>query len=480
MADESLKQKTKKGIYWNALNQLSNYGLQFVVGIIVARILSPEDYGVVAMPLVFLALAQCFVDSGFGIALVRKPQVSDEDLSTAFYFSIIVGCICYTLLFIGSKYIAVFYNQPMIEDLLKVSALALLTGPLISVQRVQLTRKIDFRTPLIVDLSGRIVSGTIGILMAYRGYGVWALVIPSVCSNILSIILLYLKVRWLPKTGWSKSSFNYLWGYGGKMLISRLIDVTYCNIMPVVVGKFYSAKDLGNYTRAQNYAQLPSQQISAILIQNVSFPVLSKIQDDYDKFKDSFVKLLKLSTYIVFPLVLGVAAVAKPLIIVMLTEKWLSCVIYLQLLCFANLIFPFHVLNVYVLIIKGRSDWYLKLEIYKKILGVSIILCTVQFGLIYMIIGEILNSILAIFINTYYTRRLVGISLKEQIKLILPSLILSMTMFCCILFITNIISNMFISLIVSILLGVSYYILGSYIFNFSEINEVKYMLSKNK
>ena len=271
---DNLKSKTKKGLVWSMIERFATQGVQFLFGIILARLLSPEDYGTIAMPLVFLAIAQCFIDSGFSTALIRKPNLTEDDLSTAFYFNIGVGVVCYLALFFSSPLIADFYNTPILADLLKVTALATLFNPLCAVQQAILTRKIDFKTQAVVSLSGAIVSGVVGLLMAYNGYGVWSLVFQQVGGYLIRTVLLWVLGKWKPKRRWSWDSFHYLWGFGSKMLGSGLLDTTYNNIFPIVIGKFFSAVDLGNYTRAQQFSTLPSSNLTGVL-QRVTFPVLS-------------------------------------------------------------------------------------------------------------------------------------------------------------------------------------------------------------
>lgn len=236
---DNLKTKTRKGLVWSVIERFATQGVQFLFGIILARLLSPEDYGTIAMPLVFLAIAQCFIDSGFSTALIRKPELTEEDLSTAFYFNIGVGVVCYLALFLTSPLIADFYNTPILSDLLKVTALATLFNPLCAVQQALLTRKIDFKTQAVVSLSGAIVSGIVGLTMAYSGFGVWSLVCQQVGGYIIRTILLWGFSKWKPKRVWSWESFHYLWGFGSKLLGSGLLDTIYKNIYPIVIGKFF-------------------------------------------------------------------------------------------------------------------------------------------------------------------------------------------------------------------------------------------------
>lgn len=354
---ENLKSKTQKGLVWSFVERFATQGVQFLFGIILARLLSPEDYGTIAMPLVFLAIAQCFIDSGFSTALIRKPDLTEEDLSTAFYFNIGVGVICYFALFLSSPLIADFYNTPILSDLLKVTALATLFNPLCAVQQAILTRKIDFKTQAIVSLSGAIVSGSVGLVMAYSGYGIWSLVFQQVGGYVIRTILLWMLGRWKPKRKWSWESFRYLWGFGSKMLGSALLDTTYNNIYPIVIGKFFSANDLGNYTRAQQFSSLPSSNVTGVL-QRVTFPILSSIQNEDERLARNYRKILKMSAFLIFPMMLMLSAIADPLIRVLLTDKWEGSIILLQIVCFQMMWYPIHAINLNLLTVKGRSDLF--------------------------------------------------------------------------------------------------------------------------
>ena len=311
MSQDNLKYQTKTGLYWKFAEQFSNYGIQFIVGIFMARMLSPEDYGLTALPAVFMAISGIFVSGGFGTALVRKPDLKEEDLSTAFYYSMGVGIVCYILLFLASPWIADFYNAPVLVPLMRVTALSFLYSPLGTGQGVILQRKLDFKTPTKISVICRIVSGVIGIVMAYTGYGVWALVISGFISGIVGQVITFWTVRWFPKTGWSKESFRYLWGYGNKMMGSFLISTIYENIAPVIIGKYFSPTQLGIYNRAQGYAKMPSQNVTGTL-QGVTFPVLSQIQDDEERLARAYRKMLRVSAFIVFPLMMMLAALARP------------------------------------------------------------------------------------------------------------------------------------------------------------------------
>ncbi len=475
MVTGSLKQKTTKGLFWSSVERFSNQGVSFIFSIILARILAPSDFGIVAMIGIFFAVAQSFVDSGFSNALVRKTDRREEDLSTCFYFNIGVGIVAYIVLFLIAPFIADFYNQPILSPIIRITGFGVVLNSLCVVQQALFTIKIDFKSQAKVTLSATIISGIVGVVLAYQGYGVWALVWQGVVMSLVRMGLLWLMSKWCPKAGFSKDSFHYLFGYGSKLLASGLLDTIYNNIYPIVIGKFYSPAQLGNYSRALSFAQLPSSNITSIL-QRVTFPVLSTIQDDLPRLQTNYRRLLKLSAFIVFPLMMGLAAVAFPLIRIVLTPKWEGCSFYLQIICFALMWYPIHAINLNLLQVKGRSDLFLRLEIIKKIVGVCIMCITIPLGITAMCIGMVASSFIALFINTFYTGKFIDIQYLKQMRDLLPifvnSLLTGGLIFISIQFITN---DVF-KLMVGVIIGVLYYILSSYIFARDEIDEVKRLL----
>jgi len=475
MSEQNLKSKTKKGLAWSMIERFATQGVQFLFGIILARLLSPDDYGIIAMPLVFLAIAQCLIDSGFSTALIRKPDLTEDDLSTAFYFNICVGVICYTILFFTSPLIADFYNTPILSDLLKVTALATLFNPLCAVQQAILTRKIDFRTQAVVSLSGAVVSGIIGLVMAFNGFGVWSLVFQQVGGYAIRTSLLWILGRWKPQRRWSWESFHYLWGFGSKMLGSGLLDTTFNNIYPIVIGKFFSAGDLGNYTRAHQFATLPSSNMTGVL-QRVTFPVLSTIQNEEERLQRNYRKILKLSAFLIFPLMLMLSAIADPLVRVLLTDKWEGAIILLQIMCFSMMWYPIHAINLNLLMVKGRSDLFFRLEIVKKVVGVSIMCITIPHGIIWMVSGNIVSSMISLIINTYYTGRLIKVGYLKQMGDVLPIFGVSFVMWLTIHFSFLISPNSYIQLFLGIIVGFLIYIICACLFLKSEWNDAIGML----
>lgn len=477
MSEQTLKQATTKGLFWSSVERFSNQGVHFVFSIILARLLSPSDYGIIAMVTIFFAVAQSFVDSGFSNALVRKTDRVEEDLSTCFYFNIGVGIIAYIVLFLIAPLVANFYNQPILSPIIRITGLDVILNSLCVVQQALFTIKIDFKSQAKITLSATVISGIVGILLAYQGYGIWALVWEGVASSIVRMGLLWLMSKWRPRTGFSKSSFNYLFGYGSKLLASGLLDTIYNNIYPIVIGKFYNPAQLGNYSRALGWAQLPSANISSV-IQRVTFPVLSEIQDDSLRLEKNYRKLLRLSSFVIFPLMVGMAALATPIVRVCLTSKWDGCILYLQVICFALMWYPIHSINLNLLQVKGRSDLFLKLEFIKKGIGLAILLVTLPISILFVCIGCVLESLLDLFINTYYTGKLIQVGYFKQMKDLLPILMVSLGMGIVVYISSLFFTNEFIKLIIGIPLGFFVYLIGAYLFAHEELSELVKVIKK--
>lgn len=472
MSQESLKSKTVKGTLWSTLERFSVQGIMFVVMIIMARILTPADYGLVGMLAIFIAVSQSLIDSGFSQALIRKQDRSEVDNSTVFYFNIGVGIILYLILFLSAPLIAKFYNEPLLTPITRAIGLSLIFNSLVVVQRALLTVRLDFKTQAKASLAGAIVSGIVGIWMAYRGYGVWSIVWQQLSNLAIITLLLWILSKWKPIWAYSWQSFRELFGFGSKLLASGLLDTVYRNIYLIVIGKFFKASDLGYYTRAHQFTDFASSNITGIF-QRVTYPVLCTIQDDDARLADVYRKLLRTSAFIIFPLMLGMAAVARPMVITFLTEKWLFSALIVQVLCLAQMWYPVHSINLNLLQVKGRSDLFLRIEIIKKILGVTMLCITLPFGLIAMCWGMVANSIIALIINTHYTGKLIHLGFFAQMRDLLPTLFLSVVV-ALVVYLTVTINPMtpLISLCVGIMEGVILYALISKLLCFREFSEL--------
>lgn len=465
----SIKHKTLKGVFWSGVERFSVQGVQFVIQILMARLLLPSDYGVIGMLAIFLALSQSFIDSGFSNALIRKPDRTETDYSTVFYFNIVVGIFFYFLLFFTSPYIAAFYKTPILEPVTKVVALNLFINSLAVVQRAQLTIRIDFKTQAKASLTAVLISGIIGIWMAYQGYGVWSLAIQSVCNTGINMILLWIFSKWKPRKEFSWLSFKEMFSYGSKLLLSGLLDTTYKNLYTIVIGKKFAAVELGYFTRADQFAQFPSSNLTGIL-QRVTFPVLSSIQNDDERLKKVYRQYLCLSAYVIFPLMVGLAAVAHPFISLILTQKWIGAVVLLQILCFSYMWYPVHSINLNLLMVKGRSDLFLRLEIIKKLLGVIILVITIPMGVAAMCAGSVFSSVICLIINTYYTGQLIQVGFLIQLKDLLPSLFYSLSMGAVVYILISFLTSPVLQLVTGILAGFVYYISVSYLTRSKELH----------
>lgn len=470
MADESLKKKTVKGVAWTTLNQGLNLGIGFVIGIILARLLSPSDYGMLAMIAVFNAIAFAFMNSGFGNALIRKPDLTENDNTTAFCFNVVAGAVMYGIIWLIAPWVSEFYDKPLLTPLLRAEGLLLIISSFKIVQNTQLSRALNFKAKAIINVASLVLSGALGVIAAYRGFGVWALVIQHLSAGVISLILLWIMSPWRPHGKWSNASLKYLWGYGSKLLASGLIDKIYANIYPIIIGKFYSAADLGQYTRAGHYSGLPSHTLTGVL-QQVTFPVLSQIQEDTKRLGDGYRRMLRVIVFVVFPVMIGMAALAYPLVVALVTEKWAECVPYLRILCFSSMWFPVHAINLSLLQVKGRSDLFLRLEIIKKVLVTVVVFASVPFGIMGMCYGSVFTSVACLFINTYYTGKLINVGFMRQMKDMYPTLLNSLVMGAVVYFLTLPIEGNVLKLAVGIPAGVVAYVAVAWIFRLTELKE---------
>ena len=354
---DSIKHQAVKGVMWSAVERFSVQGIQFVLTIIIARLVLPSDYGLIAMLSIFLAIAQVFVDSGFSNALIQKKDRTETDFSTVFYFNIIISVVFYLFLYFSAPYIASFYKEPDLSSVTRWIGLNIIIAGFSIVQRAKLTINVDFKRQAKASLSAVLISGIMGILLAYKGWGVWALVTQTLSNSLLNTLLLWIFAKWIPKWVFSRESFNTLFSFGSKLLLSGLLHTVYINLYSLVIGRRYTSIDVGFYNRAYQFASFPSINIVGI-INRVIFPIQCEIQDDNERLKKSFLKYLRISCFIIFPLMIIVAVLSKPLILLLLTEKWLPAAELLPILCFAYMWYPVMVVNNQILNVKGRSDYF--------------------------------------------------------------------------------------------------------------------------
>lgn len=411
----NLKQQTVNGIKWNAISSFANLAVTFSTGLVLARLLTPSDFGTVGMVEVFFAIASTFIDSGFALGLIRKPDLTKEDCSTAFFFNIIVACICYAILYAVAPYIADFFNNPILKSIVRVSAVALIIGSFSTVQHALLNKAVDFKNIGIISLTSYVISGGIGIFLAVLGYGVWSLVFKNIAGSIVGGICVWYISRWRPSFVFSYDSFRYLFSFGSRLLASKLLDKLFSNIHSLAIGKFYTPADLGFYSKANGFARLPGTFLYNV-VGNVSMPVLSKIQDNDELLVSAYRRFIKMCSMVIFFIMILVAAIGKPIIIFLYTEKWAPCIPYLQVFCFTLMFYHIHAININLLLAKGRSDLMLRLEIIKKVISFTALVIALPFGVMALCISTLITTQLSLIVNTYYAGKLLDMGYLKQWK----------------------------------------------------------------
>ena len=421
---ESLKNKTVKGVGWSFIDNLSSSGITFLVGLVLARLLTPSEYGIMAILTIFIAVSNSIVDSGFSNALIRKTDAKQVDYNTVFLFNLLVSGLLYVALFFAAPAISVFFKEPLLVEVMRVIGWVLVINALAIIPRTLFVKAVNFKTQTKVSLIASISSGVVGIGIAVAGMGVWSLVGQQLSRQLLNTLFLWIYCKWRPAWEFSVQSFKELFGFGSKLLLSGLLDTVFKEIYSLVIGRCYTSAQLGQYTRASQFNQIFSSNLTTV-IQRVSYPVLSSIQDEPERLREAYRKVIKNTMLISFACMLGLAAVAKPLIIILIGEKWLPAVGFLQIICFSGMLYPLHAINLNILQVKGRSDLFLKLEIVKKIIAVGPLVLGVLFSIEYMLWGSVCTSFIAYFLNSYYSANLINYPTKEQIKDILPTFLVS-------------------------------------------------------
>lgn len=474
---ESLKNKTIKGVVWSSIERFSVQGIQFLVMLVIARILDPRDYGLVGMLAIFLAIGQSLIDSGFSQALIRKQNRTETDNSTVFYFNVVVSMTLYAFLFFAAPYVSVFYNEPQLTSLMRTLSLIIVINSFAVVQRAVLTANINFKVQAKASLVSAILSGFIGVYMAVKGYGVWTLVFQQLTSAFVNVLLLWFLSSWRPKLLYSWKSFRELFSFGSKLLAVGLIDTIYNNMYQIVIGKVFSASSLGFYTRAQHFAELPSSNITGIL-QRVTYPALCTMQEDNEKLRLNYRKLLRVSAFVIFPMMCLLAAISHPLTCLLIGEKWNYAATLLIPICFALMWYPIHAINLNLLQVKGRSDLFLKVEIIKKVIIVAVFVVSIPFGVLFMCYSRIFTSVICLIINTYYTGKLIQVGFFTQIKDLLGTLIVSLLVFVIVYSLSFLIDNIILYLILSIIAALTFFFGITYILKFKELDYIKSLIKK--
>lgn len=418
--EDSLKHKTVKGVGWSAVDNVAQYGVTFIVSIVLARLLSPDDYGLIGLTAIFTAVCNTLINAGFTTALIRKKDVTDEDYNTVFIVNLVMSLLLYGIIFFFSPLIADFFQRDELVWLTRVSSLGMIIGALSLVQQTHLTKRIDFKSQTKITIIASFSSGIIGITLALMKFGVWALIVQSLSSQLIRTLLLWHVNKWVPKLSFSKNSFHELFGFGWKIMVSGVIDTVWKELYQFVVGTFYSPATLGQYTRAKHFSQLLSSNLTSV-VQRVTYPVLSNIQDDKQRMINAYRRIIKTTMFVTAISMFFLGAISVPLLYCLIGPKWHEAATYLPLICVTGSTYPLHAINLNMLQVQGRSDLFLGLEIIKKIIGIGPLMAGIFIGVIPMLFVSVIVNIIYYFLNSYYTGKLLGYSSWMQIRDVAPS-----------------------------------------------------------
>lgn len=477
MQQESLKNKTIKGVGWSAADALLGQGVTFIVGLVLARLLSPDEYGLIGICLIFTTVLNGIVDSGFSNALIRKKEVTDEDYNTMFTTNMAISIVLYVLLFISAPLVSGFFHRIELTALVRVTGLILFFNALSITQVTILTKNIDFKTKTKASLVSAIISGVIGIAMAFMGYGVWSLVAQQLSKQLLYTLCLLVLSKWWPKFTFYKDSFKYMWGFGWKLLASGILNNVWNQLYQVVIGRCYTSSTLGHYTRANEYASIFSSNLT-LIVQRVSYPVLAEIQDDKERMVQGYRKVIKITMFVTAVCMISLGAVSEPLIYTLIGTKWQEAATYLPLICISMSLYPLHAINLNILQVLGRSDIFLYLEILKKIVGIVPIVIGIFCGIYYMLLTSILTGVISLYLNTWYTGKTLNYSFWKQLRDIAPSYFTALVIALAVYFLKYLSLPYYVVLMLQIIVGLVACITISEIFKFDEYKELKTIVIK--
>lgn len=452
MAEQSLTDKTVKGIGWNSVDRIANYGIGFIVGIVLARLLSPEEYGLIGIIGIFTAIFNIILDSGLSVALIRKDGVTDTDYCTVFWTNLLLSFALTGILYFGAPVISYFFNRPELVPYIHVMSFILVLNALSITQQAILTKRIDFKTQTKISLIAHTLSGFIGIVMAYTGYGVWALVAQQMTSRLFTTILLWFYNKWCPKFIFSWNNFKDLFSFSWKLLVAQIIGSIWTQIYQAVVGKVYSPATLGQYTRAGQYGSLVSSSVGDVVLK-VSLPVMSSIQNEDERLLRAFRTIIKVTMLVSSALLIGMAASAKPLIYVLIGEQWLPCVPMMQIMSLSLMLYPLHQININMLTVQGRSDIQLVLQIVKCVMAIGPILLAIYVGIYWMLLGSVVASGFSLILNSYYSGNKFGYKWWMQLKDVMPSFTTALIMAIPVFLLTYLPISYYIILPIQIIVG---------------------------
>ncbi len=475
MTQESLKNKTVKATIWSGIDNVAQMGVQFVVSIVLARILTPDDYGLLGIMMIFTSVCTALIYAGFTTALIRKPDANKDDYNTSFIVNMAMSIAFYCLIFILSPNIAEFFGRVELIKLTRVISLGMVIGAFSLVQQTRLTKKIDFKTQTKITLTAAILSGFIGITMALLGYGVWALVAQTLSVQVIRTVMLWNYDKWMPEMRFSTKSFHELFGFGWKLMISAMLDSLWKELYQVVVGRFYNPATLGQYTRSKQFSLLFSSNLTNV-IQRVTYPVLSNIQDDKERMVMAYRKIIKVTMFVTAISMFFLGAISDPLLYCLIGPQWHEAAVYLPLICISGSTYPLHAINLNMLMVQGRSDLFLGLEVVKKIIALAPLGIGAMVGIIPMLYVNLVTSVIVFFLNSYYSGKFLGYSSWMQIKDISMSYGIATLIAISVYFLKYLPISNWIVLPIQIILGFVVFFIICQLLRPSEFEEVKGML----
>ena len=471
----SLKNQALSGVYWSSMQLLGTQAIGFGVSLILARLLLPAEFGLIAMLGIFIGLATTLINSGLTQSLIRSENLDDEDYTTVFYFNMAGSIIIYIVIYFAAPLIASFYNQDLLTSIVRVYCITFIINAFSAIQTTRLTKMMDFKTQTKVAVPSLIIGSIVGIFMAYNDYGVWSLVWSGIAQASAATIQLWYWAKWRPLWAFNIAKFKQHFNYGVKLMFSGILDIIFTNAYAIIIGKFFLPAQVGFYTRAETLQMLPVGGISSI-ITKVSFPLFSAIQNDDVRLKSIYKRIMQMVIFLVAPTLILMAVLGEPLFRFLFTEKWLPAVPYFQILCFNGILYPIHSYNLQILNVKGRSDLFLKLEVIKKMLVVLVILISLQYGIYGLLFGSVISSIFAFFINTHYSGKFLNYSAWQQTKDLLPIIILAVFTGVVVYYIDHLLQlnflNDFSRLSLGTLSGVITFVSTAYLIKISSLTEL--------
>lgn len=472
MAEQSLRDLTIKGVGWSFAGNAISYGITFIVGIVLARLLTPDEYGLIGIVTVFITVFNALVDSGFSSALIRKTDAAEEDYNTAFFTNLAFSIVLYLVLFLCAPIVASFFGRPELLTMIRVMGVGLIINAFSSIQYTVLSKRLEFEKKSKAAIVASFISGIVGVWMAVAGYGVWALVAQQLSKELVYSILLWGIVKWSPSWNWSRHSFSYLWGFGWKMSASAVIDRVAAQVGSFVIGKCYSPASLGQFSRSEQFASLFSSGLTSV-VQQVSYPALSEIRDDKARLMAAYRKVIKTTMFVTAIGMFALGAVAEPLLFCLIGPQWHDAAMYLPLICIEMSLYPLHAINLNMLQVQGRSDLFLVLEVIKKILLIPVLLVGIFVGITPMLIVGIFTGILCFFLNAHWSGKLLGYSAWMQVKDVAPSYGIAALIAISVYFIKFLPVSFWIILPIQNIIGLSVFFCTCIVSKIEEYTEIK-------